>query len=120
MKASALEKRRKEQACGTGFHVRLWCNKDPCGLICAVVSWLLVLYAESVVVVRSIMRVHTRRSSALSHIRFRLCRTPGRGDLPVDGAFAAGDREHCRLYSDLFPSARVARQRYSGDRCDCD
>jgi palmitoyltransferase len=50
MKASALEKRRKEQACGTGFHVRLWCNKDPCGLICAVISWLLVLYAESVVV----------------------------------------------------------------------
>ncbi|TYZ68840.1 hypothetical protein PybrP1_011541 [[Pythium] brassicae (nom. inval.)] len=50
MKASALEKRRKEQACGTGFHVRLWCNKDPCGLICAALSWLLVLYAECVVV----------------------------------------------------------------------
>ncbi|GAB9466587.1 hypothetical protein Gpo141_00003958 [Globisporangium polare] len=50
MKASALEKRRKEQACGTGFNVRLWCNTDPCGLICAALSWFLVLYAECVVV----------------------------------------------------------------------
>lgn len=52
MKASALEKRRKVQACGTGFNVRLWCNTDPCGLICAALSWFLVLYAECVVVVR--------------------------------------------------------------------
>lgn len=50
--SSAFEKRRKETGCGTGFNVRLWCNKDPCGLICAVLSWFLVLYAECVVVVR--------------------------------------------------------------------
>lgn len=44
--------KRQQQVCGTGFHVRLWCNTDPCGLICAAISWLLVLYAECVVVVR--------------------------------------------------------------------
>ncbi|KAF1330235.1 Palmitoyltransferase, partial [Globisporangium splendens] len=47
---SSFDKRRKEAACGTGFNVRLWCNKDPCGLICAALSWFLVLYAECVVV----------------------------------------------------------------------
>uniref|UniRef100_K3WKJ1 Palmitoyltransferase n=1 Tax=Globisporangium ultimum (strain ATCC 200006 / CBS 805.95 / DAOM BR144) TaxID=431595 RepID=K3WKJ1_GLOUD len=47
---SSLDMRRKERACGTGFNVRLWCNKDPCGLICAALSWFLVLYAECVVV----------------------------------------------------------------------
>lgn len=56
MKTSALEKRRMEQACGTGFNVRLWCNTDPCGLICAALSWFLVLYAECVVVVRCGLR----------------------------------------------------------------
>ncbi|KAL0589322.1 hypothetical protein ABG067_002541 [Albugo candida] len=40
----------KSATCGTSFNVRVWCNTDPCGLICAVISWLLVLYAESIVV----------------------------------------------------------------------
>ncbi|KAJ0399599.1 hypothetical protein P43SY_008918 [Pythium insidiosum] len=42
--------KRRDAHCGTGFNVRRWCNKDPCGLICAVLSWFLVLYAETVVV----------------------------------------------------------------------
>lgn len=50
--SASLEKRKREAACGTGFHVRLWCNRDPCGLICAAISWFLVLYAECTVVVR--------------------------------------------------------------------
>ncbi|TMW63283.1 hypothetical protein Poli38472_002224 [Pythium oligandrum] len=44
------ERKQKEAACGTGFRVRLWCNLDPCGIICAVISWFLILYAELVVV----------------------------------------------------------------------
>lgn len=38
--------------CGTSPKAEIWCNKDPCGLICAFISWFLVLYAEYVVVVR--------------------------------------------------------------------
>ena len=30
---------------------RLWLVKDVCGMICAVVTWLLIIYAEFVVVV---------------------------------------------------------------------
>lgn len=48
----SLEQRKRPAACGTGFNVRLWCNKDPCGVVCAVISWFLVLYAECTVVVR--------------------------------------------------------------------
>lgn len=66
---SALDKRKREAACGTGFHVRLWCNKDPCGIICALMSWFLVLYAECVVVVRS--SLSPCRSSARLFIRLR-------------------------------------------------
>ncbi|KAE9020093.1 hypothetical protein PF011_g5567 [Phytophthora fragariae] len=46
----SLEQRKRPAACGTGFNVRLWCNKDPCGIVCAVISWFLVLYAECTVV----------------------------------------------------------------------
>ncbi|GLD93019.1 hypothetical protein PINS_up001611 [Pythium insidiosum] len=42
--------KRRDVHCGTGFNVRRWCNRDPCGLICAALSWFLVLYAETVVV----------------------------------------------------------------------
>jgi hypothetical protein len=47
----SLEQRKRPSSCGTGFNVRLWCNTDPCGLVCAVISWFLVLYAECTVVV---------------------------------------------------------------------
>ncbi|KAH7476843.1 hypothetical protein PRIC1_000848 [Phytophthora ramorum] len=46
----SLEQRKRPAACGTGFNVRLWCNTDPCGIVCAVISWFLVLYAECTVV----------------------------------------------------------------------
>uniref|UniRef100_A0AAV1UK92 Palmitoyltransferase n=1 Tax=Peronospora matthiolae TaxID=2874970 RepID=A0AAV1UK92_9STRA len=42
--------KQRLSSCGTGFNVRLWCNKDPCGIVCAVISWLLVLYAEYTIV----------------------------------------------------------------------
>ncbi|KUF98437.1 Lysine-specific demethylase 4A [Phytophthora nicotianae] len=46
----SLEQRKRPAACGTGFNVRLWCNTDPCGIVCAIISWFLVLYAECTVV----------------------------------------------------------------------
>lgn len=48
----------KSATCGTSFNVRVWCNTDPCGLICALISWLLVLYAESIVVVSNVFISH--------------------------------------------------------------
>ncbi|DBA03614.1 TPA: hypothetical protein N0F65_006793 [Lagenidium giganteum] len=46
----APDKRRNPGRCGTGFNVKVWCNTEPCGVICAVLSWTFILYAESVVV----------------------------------------------------------------------
>lgn len=74
MKMSSQEKRKREVACGTGFHVRLWCNKDPCGLICAAISWFLVLYAECTVVVRSVVRFKKARSRIVSQAFPGRCR----------------------------------------------
>lgn len=31
------------------FRGRLWCISDICGIICAVMTWLLVLYADIVI-----------------------------------------------------------------------
>jgi hypothetical protein len=29
-----------------------WCNQDPCGVICATITWLLILYAQYTITVR--------------------------------------------------------------------
>lgn len=62
----APDQRKREAACGTGFRTRLWCNKDPCGLICAAISWFLVLYAECTVVVRALVVVAPRAARGRS------------------------------------------------------
>ncbi|TDH70725.1 hypothetical protein CCR75_009092 [Bremia lactucae] len=46
----SLDERKRPAECGTGFNVRTWCNMDPCGIVCATISWFLVLYAECTVV----------------------------------------------------------------------
>jgi hypothetical protein len=49
--SAIIDKSRQEKSCGTGFNVKVWCNRDPCGSICACLSWFLILYAECTVVV---------------------------------------------------------------------
>lgn len=111
--AAALDKRKRPAACGTGFYVRHWCNKDPCGLICAAISWFLVLYAECTVVVRvpsGLVSAGQDPSAAWLTLMARLCE--GRGAVPVDGALAARHAAHGRVHGALLPGARLARQRY--------
>ena len=36
----------KKKGCGTKHNVRTWCNQDPCGVVCAGVTWWLILYAQ--------------------------------------------------------------------------
>ncbi|EQC42560.1 hypothetical protein SDRG_00290 [Saprolegnia diclina VS20] len=45
-----FEKRRQPDRCGTGFRSTVWLNWDCCGLVCAAISWFLIVYAEYVVV----------------------------------------------------------------------
>ncbi|CAM9796828.1 unnamed protein product, partial [Discosporangium mesarthrocarpum] len=33
-------------SCGTREGAALWCNLDPCGIICAIITWSLVGYAQ--------------------------------------------------------------------------
>ncbi|KDO16668.1 hypothetical protein SPRG_17835 [Saprolegnia parasitica CBS 223.65] len=42
-----FEKRRQPDRCGTGFRSTVWLNWDCCGLVCAAISWFLVVYAEA-------------------------------------------------------------------------
>ncbi|KAG9413899.1 hypothetical protein AC1031_013110 [Aphanomyces cochlioides] len=44
------KKRAGGTECGTGFRAKVWCNWDGCGIVCAAISWFLILYAEYVVV----------------------------------------------------------------------
>lgn len=39
------------EGCGTGFRAMHWLNIEPCGMICASVTWLIVLYCEYAVTV---------------------------------------------------------------------
>ena len=41
--------RRRRAGCGTRDSHRFWLNTEPCGLLCATLSWAIVLYCESVV-----------------------------------------------------------------------
>ena len=36
----------QKEGCGTKHNVRTWCNQDPCGVVCAGVTWWLILYAQ--------------------------------------------------------------------------
>ncbi|ETV84732.1 hypothetical protein H257_03837 [Aphanomyces astaci] len=44
------DKKRQGHECGTSFRAKVWCNWDCCGVVCAAISWFLILYAEYVVV----------------------------------------------------------------------
>ncbi|RHY29376.1 hypothetical protein DYB32_005196 [Aphanomyces invadans] len=46
----ASDRKKHGNECGTSFRAKVWCNWDACGIVCAVISWFLVLYAEYVVV----------------------------------------------------------------------
>ena len=41
--------RRRKRGCGTRDHHKQWLNVEPCGLICASLVWVIVLYCASVV-----------------------------------------------------------------------
>ena len=39
------------EGCGTSFDALHWLNIEPCGMICASITWLIVLYCEYAVTV---------------------------------------------------------------------
>ncbi len=41
--------RRRRVGCGTGDSHKYWLNLEPCGLICASLTWCIVLYCETAV-----------------------------------------------------------------------
>lgn len=41
--------RRRKRGCGTRDHHQQWLNMEPCGLLCAGLVWVIVLYCASVV-----------------------------------------------------------------------
>jgi hypothetical protein len=47
----------RRAGCGTSDRHRIWFNADPCGMICATFVWLIVLYSDTVLMVRPARRV---------------------------------------------------------------
>jgi membrane protein YqaA with SNARE-associated domain len=45
-------RKSKRRGCGTGDQHRLWLNTDACGVMCALVVWVLALYSHYVFTVR--------------------------------------------------------------------
>lgn len=96
--------------CGTGFSAHLWINFEPCGLICAGITWALVFYARWCVTRHVVYpwlqwstlgRIHTFVFHALaflalsSHVRAMLT-DPGavpKGAIPLTRGGACGSAE---------------------------
>lgn len=43
---------RTRTTCGTNARADIWINTDPCGIVCAVLCWVFILFGEYAVVVR--------------------------------------------------------------------
>ena len=40
----------RQSSCGTSWNSAIWFNNDPCGIICASITWILVLFAEYAII----------------------------------------------------------------------
>jgi len=47
-----------QEGCGTGFDAIHWLNIEPCGLICAGLSWFIVLYCQYAMTVGALCLMH--------------------------------------------------------------